>query len=347
MCIFDVMQAFSSLIAWGDDINGMARSCKPPRPADAQVACQVDAPLMITFMGNVATQLSLAASHCAQTANIDAVCAAGVAGLVTVLSEIAGTAALAAPTCATPPPALPTSKISELGDQTLLGKYTGRLLQNASEGRRLEIAQGAVGNGIMCMVDVSLAAENLADMGLALDQAINNGFDYCASKTWSTTNNDNGLLQALCTVDIGGIIAYLAQATTFISLSVVNCADNLDIKALCSTSVAGIVTGTAGIAPYGAAIHAACTLNGEAKAATGGGRRLKDQRSKDPFGRMNKVMDQLRSTMARMGHHEPTGSSKATVNEASEADLARLVNLVEPAFTEKHSFRGSAQEDCQ
>jgi len=345
MCIFDVLQAFTSLIGFGDDINGMARSCTPPRPGGSQVACQVDAPLMITFMANSAAQLSLAASHCAETANIDSICAAGIAGLVTVLSEIAGAAALAAPTCASTPPALPTTKISELGDQTLHGKYTGRLLQDAA-GRRLEIAQGAVGNGIQCMVDVGMVATNLADVGLAINQAVNNGFDYCQSKTWSSTANKNGLLQALCTVDIGGVIAYLAQATTFISLAVVNCADKLNINALCATSVAGIVTGASGIAPYGSAIHAACALHQEAYDATHP-RRLSEKENKDPLGRMNKVMDELRSTLARMGHEEPESGSKATPMVTSKTDLERLVNLVEPAFSEKLSFRGSSQENCQ
>eukprot|EP00930_Biecheleria_cincta_P051301 TRINITY_DN3645_c0_g1_i1.p1 TRINITY_DN3645_c0_g1~~TRINITY_DN3645_c0_g1_i1.p1 ORF type:complete len:532 (+),score=98.40 TRINITY_DN3645_c0_g1_i1:94-1689(+) len=346
MCIFDVLQAFTSLIGFGDDINGMARSCTPPRDAGSQVACQVDAPLMITWMANSATQLSLAASHCAETANIDSICAAGITGLVTVLSEIAGAAALAAPTCASPPPALPTTKISELGDQTLHGKYTGRLLQDAMAGRRLEIAQGAVGNGIQCIVDVSMVAENLADVGLAINQAVNNGFDYCSSKQWDTTANKNGLLQALCTVDIGGVIAYLAQSTTFISLAVVNCADKLDINALCSTSVAGVVTGTSGIAPYGAAIHAACALHDEAYAATHS-RRLSEKQSKNPLGRMNKVMDELRSTLARMGHKVPERSSDATPTATGKADLERLVSLVEPAFSEKLAFRGSAQGNCQ
>ena len=37
--------------------------------------------------------------------------------------------------------------------------------------------------------------------------------------------------------------------------------DFLDVNALCAGSIAAITTGAAAIAPYGAAVHAACANN--------------------------------------------------------------------------------------
>merc|ERR1719277_2738956 len=157
------MEAMTSVIGLGDDINAMVRTCPSPRDGASEIACQVNSGILVAWVGTIAAKLSLAASNCADTANIDAVCAAGVTGVIAALGELAAAASLAAPTCAPTPPALPTSKISELGDQTLGGHFTGR---------RLLIGQGAVGNGVQCGVDVSIAAENLGNLGLAINQAV-------------------------------------------------------------------------------------------------------------------------------------------------------------------------------
>merc|ERR1712039_910755 len=207
-------------------------------------------------------------------------------------------------------------------------------------GRRLVIGEGAVGDGVQCGVDVSIVAENLANLGLAINQAVNSA--NCKPENW---RGNDGLVRSLCTVDIGGAIAYFAQAVTFTQLSILNCKDFLDIKALCGASIAGIATAAAAIAPYGAAIHAGCTLNTEAKEATGG-RRLDDH---DPLARMSEVMSTLRATMAKLGHNASSIPSIHDQNTASEVDLRKLVNLMEPAVMESATFRGAApfEQACQ
>merc|ERR1712190_467789 len=202
---------------------------------------------------------------------------------------------------------------------------------------------GAVGNGVQCGVDVSIAAENLGNLGLAINSAVHS--TNCKSENW---DGNGGLVRSLCTVDIGGAIAYFAQAVTFIQLAILNCKDFLDIKALCGASIAGIATAAAAIAPYGAAIHAGCTLNTAAKVATGTNRtrRLDDH---EPLARMNEVMSTLRATMAELGQNTSSIPSIHDQNTASEADLRKLVNLMEPAVMENAAFRGAApfEQDCQ
>jgi len=236
---------------------------------------------------------------------------------------------LAAPTCSPNPPSLPTTKISELGDQTL------------SDARRLVIGLGPVGNGIQCGVDVSIVAENIANMGLAINQAVHS--NNCDSKNW---DGNKGLVRSLCTVDIGGAIAYFSQVVTFIQLAILNCRDYLDLKALCGAAIAGVATSAAAIAPYGSAIHAACALNKEAKNATGGGRRLEELENLDHmdfYDKLNHMSKTLRSTMSVIGE-------EGTENEAiSVADLSKLVDLAGPALETGASIRGASPffEECQ
>jgi len=326
-CIFNVVEAMALVIGLGDDINAVIRTCPSPRGPDSELACQVDSALMVAYIGTIAAKLSLAASNCAESANIDSICAAGVTGIVGALGELAAAASLAAPTCSPHPPALPTTKISELGDQTL-----------ERSGRRLAIGQGAVGNGVQCSVDVSIVAANIANLGLAINQAVHS--TNCDPDNINA--NSNGLKRALCTVDIGGAIAYFGQVVTFTQLAILNCKDFLDIKALCGASIAGIATAAAAIAPYGAAIHAACALKGQP-------RRLEDRDDRNPVAHMNEVMRSLQATMAELGMNATAVPGIHNQNTASEADLRKLVNLMEPAMTENTAVRGAGpfKQECK
>ena len=97
-------------------------------------------------------------------------------------------------------------------------------------------------------------------MGIAINKAVN--VNKCKASTFrSPIAVFKGIPQALCTVDIGGAVAYIGQVVTFINLIVVHCQDFLDVNALCAGSIAAITTGAAAIAPYGAAVHAGCAEN--------------------------------------------------------------------------------------
>ncbi|CAK9035364.1 unnamed protein product [Durusdinium trenchii] len=160
-CAFNILEAFVSVVGMGDDINGIIRTCPPPRDGESELACQVDASILVAWVGNAAAKISLAASNCALTLNVDSVCAAGVSGLVAAFGEIAAGACLGAAVCTPTPPSLTTTQISVLGDQTV------------RTGRRLLIGEGPVGNGVQCGVDVGMVAANIANMGLAINKAVN------------------------------------------------------------------------------------------------------------------------------------------------------------------------------
>lgn len=247
-CSFNVLEAFVSAVGMGDDLNAIIRTCPPPRDGESELACQVNGAILVAWVGNLATKLALAASNCALSTNVDAVCSAGVTGLVSAMGEIAAGASLGAATCTPTPPTLSTSKISVLGDQT------------KPPYRRLLIGEGTVGNGVQCGVDVGMVAANIANLGIAINKAVN--VNKCKKSTFRTPLNVlKGIPEALCTVDIGGAVAYMSQVVTFVNLIVVHCQDLLDVNALCAGSIAAITTGAAAIAPYGAAVHAACRYN--------------------------------------------------------------------------------------
>lgn len=247
-CSFNVLEAFASAVGMGDDLNAIIRTCPPPRDGESELACQVNGAILVAWVGNLATKLALAASNCALSTNVDAVCSAGVTGLVSAMGEIAAGASLGAATCTPTPPTLSTSKISVLGDQT------------KPPYRRLLIGEGTVGNGVQCGVDVGMVAANIANLGIAINKAVN--VNKCKKSTFRTPLNVlKGIPEALCTVDIGGAVAYMSQVVTFVNLIVVHCQDLLDVNALCAGSIAAITTGAAAIAPYGAAVHAACRYN--------------------------------------------------------------------------------------
>ena len=248
-CAFNVLEAFVSVVGMGDDINAIIRTCPAPRDGESELACQVNGAVLVTWVANAAAKLSYAATNCALNLNVDAVCSVGVTGLVSVMGELAATASLAAATCTGVPPQLTTTKISVLGDQTV------------RDGRRLLIGEGPIGVGVQCGVNVGMVVANLANMGLSINSAVNSG--QCGRVSLNgPLNKVTGIFTALCTVDIGGAIAYMSQVVTFINLIVVHCQDFLDVSALCGASISGIITSAAAMAPYGAAVHAACAKGG-------------------------------------------------------------------------------------
>ncbi|CAJ1393002.1 unnamed protein product [Effrenium voratum] len=316
-CSFNVLEAFVSAVGMGDDINAIIRTCPSPRDGESELACQVNGGILGAWVGNLATKLSLAASYCASSINVDAICSAGVNGLVSVMGELAATASLAAATCTGTPPQLTTTQISVLGDQTV-------------RGRRLLIGEGPVGNGIQCGVDVGMVAANIANMGLAINSAVNSGNCNWQS-LHSPLNKLKGIPEALCTVDIGGAVAYIGQVVTFINLIVVHCQDLLDVNALCAGSIAGITTSAAAVAPYGAAVHAACrynalTKNGAAQAKINSLYDVPDRPRR--LDEMQKPIEEAMANLKEIRKNLEAYGVNRTQTVNTQADMEKLLHLM-------------------
>ncbi|CAE7282277.1 unnamed protein product [Symbiodinium natans] len=343
-CAFNVLEAFVSVVGMGDDINAIIRTCPAPRDGESELACQVNGAILVTWVANAAAKLSYAASNCALNLNVDAVCSVGVTGLVSVMGELAATASLAAATCTGVPPQLTTSKISVLGDQTV------------RDGRRLLIGEGPIGVGVQCGVDVGMVVANLANMGLSINSAVNSG--QCGRVNLDgPINKVSGLYSALCTVDIGGAIAYMSQVVTFINLIVVHCQDFLDVSALCGASISGIITAAAAMAPYGAAVHAACAkgsiLKNPKKAeAISSLYTVPTPRRLEELKQLNAVKDAMANLKdLRQQLEAKLGFNASVPTMYSEANMEQMIQLMDDGVgdnTEK-SMRGSpvfSEEEC-
>ena len=138
----------------------------------------------------------------------------------------------------------------------------------------------------------------------------------------------------------------LSQVVTFINLIVVHCQDFLDVSALCGASIAGITTSAAAIAPYGAAVHAACAKNLIARNADIQAKinslytvpQVHPRRLQE----LEDAVSNLKSIRQKLEQHlgiNATASSTAI----SRADLANMVQLIDGGMDEdKASLRGSS-----
>lgn len=174
------------------------------------------------------------------------------------------------------------------------------------------------------------------------------------SKQPKSSSKVTGIFSALCTVDIGGAIAYMSQVVTFINLIVVHCQDFLDVSALCGASISGIITAAAAMAPYGAAVHAACAKGGVLKnpkkqALINGlytvptfPRRLEEvkkvQELKDAMANLKDLRQKLESKI---------GFNASVPTMYSEANMEQMIQLMNDGIASdaETSMRGSATKD--
>ncbi|CAJ1364459.1 unnamed protein product [Effrenium voratum] len=322
-CSFNVLEAFVSAVGLGVDLEAIVRTCPEPRDAESEVACQVNGAFVGVWVGNLATKLALGASFCASSLNVDAICAAGATGMVAALSELAAASSLAAATCTVQPPQLSVTKVSELGDQTV-------------RGRRLIAGDGVVGNGVQCMVDVGVVATQFANLGLSINSAVNSGNCNWQSMH-SPLNKLKGIPEALCTIDVGGAVAYFLQAVTWINLIVVHCEDFLDVNALCGASVGGIATAAAAVAPYGAALHAACRHNGllknaDAQANINGLYDVPDRPRR--LDELAKPMEEAMANLREIRKNLEAYGVNRTQTMNTQADMEKLLHLMGQEKTE-------------
>ena len=124
------------------------------------------------------------------------------------------------------------------------------------------------------------------------------------------------------------------------------------MSALCGASIAGITTAAAAVAPYGAAVHAACARNAIAKDAAIQAKINSLYTVPSLHRRLNEVEDavgNLKTIRRKLEQHlglNVTGSSTAV----SRADLENMIQLIDGGVDEeKRSTRGSLifSDECK
>mmetsp|Transcript_103301 Transcript_103301/g.258994 ORF Transcript_103301/g.258994 Transcript_103301/m.258994 type:complete len:673 (-) Transcript_103301:228-2246(-) len=307
-CIFDVLSAFNLVAGIAADINDAVKTCKHVTMADVvadehspeavhEKVCTLNVFYIIGQLEALGVSLTGAANNCASTLtpNMEAKCSTAIIGLFASIAQWGGAFTLMSAACRKegwyndiPVDRFPHNVGSnEVYERDYLHKHangtsgTGRRLAEASkligEGptapappRQLLFGGGRGSTATQCAVEINSAMWNLADAGLAINQAANELNPACPVQ--DVRKSPEGLLlkatglasaaqdmsQGLCAINIEAAIGFFFQVMHQISLAVVNCADTLNLGAMCSAGVTSLLAGGTGIATTGTAIWTAC-----------------------------------------------------------------------------------------
>lgn len=259
-CVFNVAETVDSLGGTGIDVESMVRTCPEPRNDISDFACAVNAETLAEMMGSAATWLSSAVSTCGTFPNVGADCAAGVAGIVGALGEVAASGTLAMTSCKEFPLAgFRADSYTADARVNIEGEPAVRISQVGARepGRRLFMGSGIGGTGVQCGVDVGFIADNIYDTVFYIHQAIQ--LNSCRKRVrYGAYNYLTGVPEAACALDIAGAIAWITQIATFVQQLISHCPDILELPTLCGSSITGMASSASQIASWGSQVAIAC-----------------------------------------------------------------------------------------
>ena len=268
-CVFNVAETVDSLGGTGIDVESIVRTCPEPRNDISEFACAVNAETLAEMVGSAATWLSSAVSTCDTFPNVGAECAAGVAGIVGALGEVAASGTLAMTSCKEFPMAgfradsynaggfrADALKTDTLGNPTPAMSQVG-VSDMAPPARRLFIGSGIGGMGVQCGVDVGFIVDNIYDTVFYIQQAVQ--LNSCTKRVrYGAYNYLTGVPEAACALDIAGAIAWITQIATFVQQLISHCPDLLELPTLCGSSITGMASSASQIASWGSQVAIAC-----------------------------------------------------------------------------------------
>lgn len=256
-CVFNVAETVDSLGGTGVDIDGIVHTCPEPRDDISEFACSVNAETLAEMVGSAATWLSSAVSSCDTFPNVGAECAAGVAGIVGALGEVAASGSLAMTSCKEFPMA--GFKADAFGGSSSSFGQGIRMSRvgNHLGDRRLFVGTGIGGMGVQCGVDVGFIVDNIYDTIFYIQQAVQ--LNTCTKHVrYGPYNYLTGVPEAACALDIAGAIAWISQIGTFVQQLVSHCPDLLELPTLCGSSASGLFSAASQIASWGSQVAIAC-----------------------------------------------------------------------------------------
>jgi len=244
-CAFNVLYATQYLARTSLLIQAAARTC-PNSQGLLNKICQVNALVTVASISNLALELSNAASSCAETTNVKALCASAVEALIVSLTTIGAGGIVTATACQ---PGLTAADLN-----LPPGASPSNLLGYAQTGRRLFLGGGTANFLGQCILDFTQVAWSLGSVGIAITASVR---DSCPAAIQGT-----GILVALsqsaCSMDIAAIIYAFSRIALFLALSTIHCTDALNLQALCSGGVTALIAAAAALVVTGDAFFIAC-----------------------------------------------------------------------------------------
>lgn len=269
------------------NIKAAQATCKPderiahlsPRAKNLHsLICAVNIQFVIMGWNSLASSLASAAMECSDAVNdqssltpearIDAGCAVGVSGLLEALQSFAISIEIVYGACDFAVNGMPPALVKELHENGMLSvNEFGQPGGESDEGRRLFLGGGKGTNTVLCIMDATQAATQLAFMALAIETAANVN---CPARKPSgltaqlTPPDINDALYrvsiASCSVDINRILKSIGAAAVYLSLTAIHCTGKLNLKAICAAGINGIWASLAGLGLAGSGAYLGCDV---------------------------------------------------------------------------------------
>jgi len=245
-CAFNVLYATQYIARASLLIQAAARTC-PNSKGLLNKICQVNGIITVAALSNLALSLSNAASSCAETTSVKALCASAVEALIVSLTTIGAGGIVTATACQ---PGLQAADL-QLPAGATPANLGGPVYLS---GRRLFLG-GGKGNFIgQCILDFTQVAWSLGSVGIAITAAVR---DACPGSIQGT-GILIGLSQAACSMDIAAVIYAFSRIALFLALATIHCTDALNIQALCSGGITALIAAAAALVVTGDAFYIAC-----------------------------------------------------------------------------------------
>jgi len=239
----------------------------------------VNIQFVIMGWNSLATSLASAAMECSAAVNdssslspeaqVDAGCATGISGLLEALQSFAISIEIVQGACNFAINGMPPALVKELHDNGMLNvnEFGQPGAESTHEGRRLFLGGGAAANMVLCVMDATQAATQLAFMALAIETAANVN---CPARKPSgltaqlTPPDINDALYrasiAQCSLDITRVLKSIGGAAVYLSLTSIHCTGKLNLKAVCAAGINGIWASLVGVGLAGSGTYLGCDI---------------------------------------------------------------------------------------
>jgi len=246
ICAFNIIYATQYVARSSLMVQAAARTC-PNSKGLLNKICALNGLVTVASFANLALAISDAASSCAASTSVRALCASAVSALVVSLTTVGAGGIVVAATCK------PGLQPADLG---LPAGATPANLQGVADipARRLFLGGGTANFLGQCVLDFTQVAWSLGSVGLAITAAVR---DSCP-ESLQGTGILVGLSQSACSMDIAAVIYAFGRIALFLALSTVHCTNELNLQALCAGGVSALVAAAAALIVTGDAFYIAC-----------------------------------------------------------------------------------------
>lgn len=267
-CVFDVLHGSTYIAQAGTSIDAATRKCQMPTPIDGanQALCSVSITQLIESFSYAASFFSSVAIDCTDRANFKAACASSITALVGAIGDFAQAGSAMSYDC----PGTknhPPRRLEKKDNETVATMEN--ITQTLEEARRLWspiqnpvwTRYGAGGRSevavrnykaelAFCGIYSAQAAFFLARAGININEAVHT----CPVTSATAKAEDN----AICGIDVSGVILSVVNVASFISGAVAQCQHGLNPAAGCTADVTKLVAAMAVVANAAQGIFVAC-----------------------------------------------------------------------------------------